>query len=81
MPAVNIDLAGIADVLQEAVTNLEAVQETLGQKLNGNRHAERACVVIGFEVVQLASVLPALRDLLRDPREPRSTALTPQPIA
>jgi len=90
MPTQKNDLQAIADVVQEAVTNLERAAELLAEKLPSNRHAERCFTTISFEVAQLAGALPQLRDLIR-PEVPgpqggallpdRSPLLTGQPSA
>lgn len=67
MPTQNHDLSAIADVIQEAITNLTDAAELLTQKQSG-RHAERMVTTTLFEVAQLAGALPILRDLLRGPK-------------
>ena len=71
MPTTSHDLTSAADVIQEVITSLENAAKLLAEKQPG-RHAERACKTIHFDVAQLQGVVPALRDLLRDPREPRT---------
>ena len=83
MPTQKNDLQAIADVVQEAVTNLERAAELLAEKLPSNRHAERCFTTIQFEVAQLSGALPQMRDLLRPAgpeggmKPPVVTATTP----
>lgn len=54
----------IGDVIQEAITELTAAASILEQKQPG-RHSARAVTTINFNVDQLASILPAVRQASR----------------
>jgi hypothetical protein len=68
MPALaNANADDIADIVAEAITELTASASLLEQKQPG-RHAARMVTTVNFNVEQLASVLPALREMTRPPK-------------
>jgi len=78
MPTTNPDLAVVADIVQEAITNLTNAAGLLAQK-QPSRHTDRMVQAVHLETNQLSDALAPLRDLLRDPREPRAVPVLRQP--